>query len=167
MIEDNSKNNEGDGKLPDIRGADGEISPIDSSKEAGVDLEAISDELVGVQSSSFSGPLPPPAMLKEYNDVIADGAERIFSMTEQEQNSRHELIRGALANEKLKILCATAVSLALIIAAAWAAYLSQPWLSGLLATIGILTGLLRQIIEWLSPEQPGGNATDSNDEQQT
>ena len=29
-------------------------------------------------ASAFSGPLPPPALLKGYNDIITDGAERII-----------------------------------------------------------------------------------------
>lgn len=40
-----------------------------------------------------SGPLPTPAMLQQYNDVIPNGAERIMAMAEREQGHRHELER--------------------------------------------------------------------------
>lgn len=35
-----------------------------------------------------SGPLPHPRLLKEYDNVIANGAERIMAMAEKEQDNR-------------------------------------------------------------------------------
>jgi len=40
---------------------------------------------------SFSGPLPPPAFLKHYNDIIPNGGERIVAMAEAEQKHDHEM----------------------------------------------------------------------------
>lgn len=37
----------------------------------------------------FSGPLPPPAVLQGYEDVLPGAAERIVQMAEQEQRQRH------------------------------------------------------------------------------
>ncbi|MCK9385872.1 MAG: DUF2335 domain-containing protein [Nevskia sp.] len=37
----------------------------------------------------FSGPLPPPDMLAKYQEIIANGAERIMASTEREQAHRH------------------------------------------------------------------------------
>lgn len=34
-------------------------------------------------ASSFSGPLPPPDLLREYEEILPGAAERIFAMTEQ------------------------------------------------------------------------------------
>ncbi len=42
----------------------------------------------GSMSVSWEGPLPPPAALKGYNDVVPDGAERLFRMAEKEQEAR-------------------------------------------------------------------------------
>lgn len=36
-----------------------------------------------------AGPLPPPETLKEYNEILPDAAERIFSMAEKEQEHQH------------------------------------------------------------------------------
>jgi uncharacterized membrane protein len=47
--------------------------------------EAIQLEL----RSSFSGPLPPPQILRGYNEIIPDGAERLLQMAEKEQAHRH------------------------------------------------------------------------------
>lgn len=49
---------------------------------------------VGVQgvlmeSASFSGPLPPPSHLAEYEKIQKGFAERIIRMAEKEQDERH------------------------------------------------------------------------------
>jgi uncharacterized membrane protein len=36
-----------------------------------------------------AGPLPSPETLKEYNEILPDAAERIFSMAEKEQEHHH------------------------------------------------------------------------------
>ncbi|HAG0017976.1 TPA: DUF2335 domain-containing protein [Salmonella enterica] len=37
----------------------------------------------------FQGPVPPPAMLKEYDDIIPGLANRLVELTEKEQAHRH------------------------------------------------------------------------------
>lgn len=41
---------------------------------------------------AFSGPLPHPTILREYEDILPGCAERILVMAEQEQIKRHERI---------------------------------------------------------------------------
>ncbi len=41
--------------------------------------------------AAFSGPLPPPEIMKAYNDIIPDGAERILAMAESQASHRQEL----------------------------------------------------------------------------
>jgi uncharacterized membrane protein len=43
------------------------------------------------QSVSFSGPLPHPALLAKYNEVIPNGAERIMAMAERQSAHREKL----------------------------------------------------------------------------
>jgi len=43
------------------------------------------------QSVSFSGPLPPPGLLAQYNDVIPNGAERLMVMAEKQSAHRESL----------------------------------------------------------------------------
>ncbi|MFH1903425.1 MAG: DUF2335 domain-containing protein [Candidatus Omnitrophota bacterium] len=46
-------------------------------------------ELSVTKSLEFhSGPLPPPAFLKQYNEIIPDGALRILVMAEKQQDHR-------------------------------------------------------------------------------
>jgi uncharacterized membrane protein len=42
---------------------------------------------------SFSGPLPHPSLLKQYNDCVPDGAERIIKMAENQSDHRRSLER--------------------------------------------------------------------------
>jgi len=51
------------------------------------------------QASSFRGPIPPPQILKGYNEVIKDGAERIITMAEKQSNHRMQLEDHAIKEE--------------------------------------------------------------------
>ena len=44
-----------------------------------------------VQSQSFQGPIPPPELLRQYNEIIPDGANRIVKMAEAQSAHRIEL----------------------------------------------------------------------------
>ena len=41
-----------------------------------------------VEAASFSGPLPPPTMYREYESALPGSAERILAMVEKEQKHR-------------------------------------------------------------------------------
>ena len=43
------------------------------------------------QSVTFQGPIPPPELLKAYNEIVPDGANRIFVMAEKQSSHRIEL----------------------------------------------------------------------------
>ena len=55
-------------------------------------------------SQKYSGPLPPPKMLHDYDLVTPGFAERIVSMAEKEQGHRHSLentaVNGAINKDK-------------------------------------------------------------------
>lgn len=44
---------------------------------------------VVTQYASYEGPIPPPNLLAEYNEIIPDGANRIMTMAEKQQEHRH------------------------------------------------------------------------------
>lgn len=44
-----------------------------------------------VQSVNYSGPIPHPILLKEFNEVIPDGANRIMVMAETQAEHRQKL----------------------------------------------------------------------------
>ena len=50
-------------------------------------------------ASTFSGPLPPPSILGDYNEILADGAERIMKMAENQSSHRIDLEKYAIKEE--------------------------------------------------------------------
>jgi uncharacterized membrane protein len=43
------------------------------------------------EATSFSGPIPPPELLKQYDEIIPNGANRILTMAESQSAHRIEL----------------------------------------------------------------------------
>lgn len=58
-----------------------------------------------MRAEHYSGPLPPPQMLEQYNKVVPNGAERIMAMAEKQLDHRHELesvvIKSRAKSERL------------------------------------------------------------------
>jgi uncharacterized membrane protein len=56
-----------------------------------------------INVAAFSGPLPPPTLLAQYNDVIPNGADRIMVMAERQSAHRERLearvVDGNVANQ--------------------------------------------------------------------
>jgi uncharacterized membrane protein len=50
-------------------------------------------------ASTFSGPLPPPSILGDYNNVLENGAERIMKMAENQSSHRIGLEKHAIKEE--------------------------------------------------------------------
>ena len=67
--------------------------------DAALSNNEVSHALVAERSSSFSGPLPHPAILKEYNLVLKDGAERIMQMVEKQSSHRMSLEQHTIKEE--------------------------------------------------------------------
>ena len=44
-----------------------------------------------MSAATFSGPLPPPEILVQYNDVVPNGAERIIALAERQAEHRMAL----------------------------------------------------------------------------
>lgn len=57
---------------------------------------ADSDPSVVMRAEQWQGPLPPPAVLKQYDAVIDGLAERLVSTMEREQSHRHAMEREML-----------------------------------------------------------------------
>jgi uncharacterized membrane protein len=51
------------------------------------------------KASTFSGPLPPPEVLGDYNEILQDGAERIMKMAEHQSGHRIEQEKHAIKEE--------------------------------------------------------------------
>ncbi|WP_341327251.1 DUF2335 domain-containing protein [Methylotuvimicrobium sp. KM2] len=52
-----------------------------------------------IVSAQWQGPLPPPSTLREFDDIIQNGAERIMRMAEIEQQHRHDSEKKLIEND--------------------------------------------------------------------
>ena len=60
--------------------------------------------IVARQTLLHQGPLPHPAILKQYNDVVPGAAERIIKMAEQQAMHRQDLEAHIIRTDTLKSL---------------------------------------------------------------
>ena len=83
--------------------------------------EEVTDKLIAqrVESMSYSGPIPHPRLLKEFDDSILNGADRIMKMAEQQSKHRMDLeTRVVKANNRdsfLGVIFAGVVAIIIVI----------------------------------------------------
>ena len=99
---------------------------------------------IKTQISAFSGPLPPPNLLAQYNEIIPNGAERILAMAERQSAHRESLesavVKGNLASQKLGSWFAFVIAMTAILVGGYLIYLGMN-VSGLVAIISALVSL--------------------------
>ncbi len=74
--------------LDDLEGVEPDIEETESEIVDPSDSEVLEAAIFAAQ---FSGPLPPPEILRAYDNVIEGGASRIFDQWEAETQHRHGL----------------------------------------------------------------------------
>jgi len=98
-----------------------------------------------VEATSFAGPLPPPQILIQYDQIVPGCAERIISQWEGQSRHRQELekkvIDADIQQSKLGAFLGFVVSLVTIGAGIFLAYIGQP-MEGFAAIITALAGLI-------------------------
>jgi len=115
-----------------------------------VPTEATTSQQVITQitaEASWTSPIPPPAVMAQYNQIMPNGADRILRMVEDQHAHRISLeslvVRGDQARSFQGLLCSTIVSLAAL-GVSLAAILSGQGVIGLaivLAEVGVLAGI--------------------------
>lgn len=103
-----------------------------------------------MEAVSFRGPLPPPALYRQYEEVLKGSANRIMRLTENEQIHRQTWESKALDYQGKEIergqwlgfvLAALAIG-----GGVACTYLDQPWVGAVLvgtALTGILTAFIK------------------------
>lgn len=97
--------------------------------------------------TSFSGPLPPPDMLKKYEEVLPGSADRIVSLAENEQKIQGRITKNIARNDSLRVYGSIVVSGLLVAGAVFCAYIGEPWVGGLLGTSGIIPSILKAFVK--------------------
>ena len=68
---------------------------------------------------TFSGPIPPPSILSEYNQIAPDAAIRILKMAEKQAAHRQEIekkvIEADIYNSKAGLVCGLIIGLSAVI----------------------------------------------------
>ena len=107
--------------------------PAKSEKVTG----GVSKEIqVRHEAEFFSGPFPPPAIVKEYEDIQPGFADRIFTYAENEQTHRHASQSEIIGIDKREVyvsffahaitnICITVMFISLLAVGSYALHLGQ------------------------------------------
>ena len=67
--------------------------------------EVIIQQIQSIEERSFRGPLPPPDVMRGYEDIVPGAADRILAMAEKEQQHRFDcekkIIKGSIFESRL------------------------------------------------------------------
>ncbi len=95
-----------------------------------------------VSSTFFRGPLPPPEMLKEYDNIVPNGAERIMAKSEREQAHRHRItekgLDGEISRDKRGQWMAFAITMTILAIATFFAWKGEMVFAGTLITLDLI-----------------------------
>ena len=90
---------------------------------------------------SYRGPLPQPAAIQAYEEILPGAADRIFTMAENEAKHRHEIesvsmelssfeLRSAYQRSNRGLLLGAIVAIVIVAGGAYMAYLGEPAVGG-------------------------------------
>ena len=134
--------------------------PPQTNKKAATDSEitnSISDiqheeikHLVKYVRASFSGPVPPPDMLREYEKILPGSADRLFRLTENEQNKNGQHITESQKNDKRRIYCTTLISFFIVAAAILAIWLDYSLEGVFIILASLFPTFLKELLKFFA-----------------
>lgn len=119
---------------------------LDELPNATVD-EPSSELVASFAAFRFAGPLPPPAILAQYNNVVPGGAKRIFALAEKQADHRRHLertvVEGNTRAQSRGQLFGFVIGLVGLIGGFWLVYLGHSALgiAAILADLAALAGV--------------------------
>lgn len=94
-----------------------------------------------ITAQRFTGPLPHPAILAQYNNSVPGGAERIIAMAERNQQHRHDIeslvVRGGLSAQRNGQWFGLLVALTGMIGSIWLVSQGHEWGGATIGTIDV------------------------------
>lgn len=111
---------------------------------------------VTVQQQQWAGPLPPPSVLQQFDDLVDNGAERIFAAWEGETAHRQGMERrdlhASIAEGLLGKILAFLFVIAVLALAAYAIYAKETaW--GIVLGGGIIIAVVTAFIQTNRPRK--------------
>jgi uncharacterized membrane protein len=120
--------------------------------------------IVGLQH--FSGPLPPPSILKQYDEVAPGSAERIIKKFERQTEHRIKIESIIAWTGSVKeiggLVCGFTIAMTAIIGGIYTALQGHPFLGGSLSFAG-LAALVGAFLVTTLMRQKGSEAGDSEE----
>lgn len=109
----------------------------------------------------YQGPLPPPAMMEDYDRIIPDGANRLMNLLEQQTSHRiameEKLVSGNILVTRTGQLIAAVLSVFFGLVAAFLGYFGHDVLAG---SIGVTT-IIGLAVVFVLGKEPGQRDVDS------
>lgn len=98
-----------------------------------------------MESTSFVGPLPPPNVLRGYNEIIPGAAERILAMAERQQSHRlrleSEVVEGNCESQKRGLNFGFVLAMTVILGGLFLIYKGKD-ITGIIAVVAALGSLV-------------------------
>jgi uncharacterized membrane protein len=100
-----------------------ETSPAPMATET---VQSLKQRVVQIEEKISVGPLPPPEVLREYEETLPGSAERIISMAERQARHRQELekvaVKAGARDSLLGLIFGLIIGLAAILGGVFIAY---------------------------------------------
>ncbi len=91
--------------------------------------------------SGFSGPIPPPQILQQYNNIVPDAAERIIRMAEKQSDHRmgleRKVVDSNIIRSYLGIFIAAVIAVYGLYIAKEISINGNPWAAGIIAALDL------------------------------
>ncbi|MGD0655383.1 MAG: DUF2335 domain-containing protein [Thermoguttaceae bacterium] len=129
------------GEKPQLTSPDWPLSPKSFPPGNESSHIQISSQATNI-SSSFSGPLPPPNILEQYNKIVPGAAERIIAQAERQTEHRinieSKVIDSEITRSSNGLIAGTIVALACIIGGCLLVYAGHDWAGATIATASVV-----------------------------
>ena len=104
---------------------------------------------VKLEHVSWAGPLPPPSIVEHFDQLVENGAERIFSQWELETEHRRKYeasaLRGSIWLDGIGRVTAFIFAMGALTVTGWAASIGQAWVAAVLGG-GTITAVAAALV---------------------
>lgn len=122
--------------------------------------ERLAPQLVQITAGLWQAPIPPPSILREFDDVVPGAAKRIMDVFDSEVSHRQKMQRWNFGAHGAGLICGMASVLGMLVLAAYALYLHETAVAvAIPAALAAVAGVfvLRQNPQRKAPPQVQAN----------